>query len=46
VRARGYSITRAADGRVLRDSAAVAEGERLITTLARGWVESEARRRG
>jgi exodeoxyribonuclease VII large subunit len=46
VLARGYSITRAADGRVLRDSAAVAEGERLITTLARGWVESEARRRG
>jgi exodeoxyribonuclease VII large subunit len=46
VLARGYSITRAADGRVLRDSAAVAEGERLITTLARGWVESEAKRRG
>jgi len=46
VLARGYSITRTADGRVLRDSANVAEGERLITTLARGWVESEAKRRG
>ncbi|MCX7962368.1 MAG: exodeoxyribonuclease VII large subunit [Burkholderiales bacterium] len=46
VLARGYSITRTADGRVLGDSAAVADGERIVTTLARGWIESEVRRRG
>jgi exodeoxyribonuclease VII large subunit len=46
VLARGYSITRSADGRVLRDSACAREGERLLTTLAHGWIESEVRRRG
>jgi len=46
VLARGYSITRAADGTVVSDAAAVREGEQLRTTLARGWIESEVRRKG
>ena len=46
VLARGYSITRNAAGEVLRDAARVAEGERLVTTLSKGWIESEARRKG
>ena len=46
VLARGYSITRNAAGEVLRDAARVAEGERLVTTLSKGWIESEVRRRG
>ena len=46
VLARGYSITRSAAGEVLRDAARVAEGERLVTTLSKGWIESEARRKG
>jgi exodeoxyribonuclease VII large subunit len=46
VLARGYSITRNAAGEVLRDAARVAEGERLVTTLSRGWIESEAKRKG
>jgi exodeoxyribonuclease VII large subunit len=33
---RGYSITRNADGAVLRDAAQAREGEQLSTTLARG----------
>jgi len=41
VLARGYSITRAADGAVLRDAAQVREGEQISTTLARGRVESQ-----
>ncbi|MGW8271647.1 MAG: exodeoxyribonuclease VII large subunit [Burkholderiales bacterium] len=45
VLARGYSITRKATGEVLRDAARVVEGERLQTTLARGTIESEVRRR-
>jgi len=45
VLARGYSITRTAAGEVLRDAARVAEGERLHTTLARGTLESEVRRK-
>lgn len=45
VLARGYSITRRASGEVLRDAARVVEGERLQTTLARGTIESEVRRR-
>ncbi len=42
---RGYSITRSADGDVVRDAARVAPGERLHTTLARGWVESEVKKK-
>ncbi|MBC7779382.1 MAG: exodeoxyribonuclease VII large subunit [Proteobacteria bacterium] len=37
---RGYSITRDADGRVLRDAASIAAGVELDTTLARGRVRS------
>jgi exodeoxyribonuclease VII large subunit len=43
---RGYSLTRDAQGKVVRDAAKVQAGERLTTTLARGWVESEVRRKG
>jgi exodeoxyribonuclease VII large subunit len=46
VLARGYSITRLADGTVVGDAAAVREGEQLRTTLAKGWIESEVRRKG
>jgi len=43
---RGYSLTRDAQGVVVRDASRVAEGERLTTTLARGWIESEVRKKG
>jgi len=43
---RGYSLTRNAQGAVVRDASRVAEGERLTTTLARGWIESEVRKKG
>ncbi len=43
---RGYSLTRNAQGEVLRDAARVAEGERVTTTLATGWLESEVRKKG
>ncbi|MGH8673140.1 MAG: exodeoxyribonuclease VII large subunit [Burkholderiales bacterium] len=46
VLARGYSITLDAKGVVLRNATAVREGERLTTTLAKGWIESEVRRKG
>ena len=46
VLARGYSITRDAAGAVLRDQARVREGEKLVTTLAKGWLESEILRKG
>ena len=38
--ARGWSITRTADGAVVRDPAAVAPGDELITTVAGGRVRS------
>jgi exodeoxyribonuclease VII large subunit len=43
---RGYSLTRNAQGEVVRDAARVAEGERVTTTLSRGWFESEVRKKG
>jgi len=43
---RGYSLTRNARGEVVLDAARVAEGERLTTTLARGWIESEVKKKG
>jgi exodeoxyribonuclease VII large subunit len=43
---RGYSLTRNAQGEVVRDAASVVEGERLTTTLAQGWLESEVRNKG
>lgn len=45
VLARGYSITRNAAGELLRDAAAVREGDRLTTRLARGELESEVRKK-
>lgn len=38
--ARGWSITRASDGSVLRSAADVAPGDELVTTLADGTVRS------
>ena len=43
---RGYSLTRNAQGEVVLDAAKVGEGERLTTTLAKGWIESEVRAKG
>lgn len=43
---RGYSLTRNAAGEVVVDASRVAEGERLTTTLAKGWIESEVRKKG
>jgi exodeoxyribonuclease VII large subunit len=43
---RGYSLTRNAQGEVVRDAARLRIGERLTTTLAKGWVESEVRKKG
>ena len=45
VLARGYSITRDASGEVLRDASRVREGSRISTTLARGRLESEVRKK-
>ena len=45
VLARGYSITRDAAGEVLRDAAQVREGGLISTTLARGRLESEVRKK-
>ena len=42
---RGYSITRAADGTVLRDAARIAEGDEIFTTLARGGLRSKVKKR-
>ena len=38
---RGYSLTTAADGSVVRDAKDVKAGDRLTTRLAKGVVESE-----
>jgi exodeoxyribonuclease VII large subunit len=38
--ARGWSVTRTADGRTVRSIADVASGESLVTTLADGTVTS------
>src|SRR3954471_18679322 len=38
VLARGYSITRDAQGKVVADAAKLAQGDVLTTTLARGWI--------
>ena len=43
---RGYSLTRNAQGEVVRDASRVIEGERVTTTLAKGWIESEVRKTG
>lgn len=41
--ARGYSVTAAPDGRVLKQTKQVKAGDSLTTRLADGWVESEVR---
>lgn len=38
---RGYSITQSADGRVIRDAQDVKKGDRLVTRIAKGTVNSE-----
>lgn len=38
---RGFSITRDASGALLREASKVSAGERIVTTLARGSIESE-----
>jgi len=45
VLARGYSITLKADGRLVRDASTVAPGERLVTRLSKGEIESEVLKR-
>jgi exodeoxyribonuclease VII large subunit len=40
---RGYSITRSAGGALLRDASKVSAGERIVTTLAKGTIESEVK---
>ncbi len=42
---RGYSLTLgASDGRIVRDAAELAAGDRLVTRLARGRVTSRVER--
>ena len=43
---RGYSLTRDAQGAVVRDAAKVRIGERLTTMLAKGWIESDVSKKG
>lgn len=38
--ARGWSITRTADGRTVRDAADLAPGTEIVTTFARGSASS------
>ena len=44
--ARGYSVTRNEKGEIIRESAKVADGEQLRTTLAEGWLESKVLKKG
>ena len=44
--ARGWSITRDGQGRLVRDAAGVPEGEQLVTSLARGELRSTVTGRG
>jgi exodeoxyribonuclease VII large subunit len=43
---RGYSITRRAGGGLLTRAAGLAPGERIVTTLAAGEIESEVKKAG
>jgi exodeoxyribonuclease VII large subunit len=43
VLARGYSLTLNSAHEILRDAAAVAVGERIVTTLAKGSIESDVK---
>jgi exodeoxyribonuclease VII large subunit len=44
--ARGYSVTRNEKGAIVRDASNVSEGERLATTLSKGWIESKVLKKG
>ena len=46
VLARGYSLTLNAQGEVLRSAAGVAPGDRILTRLATGEIESEVKKKG
>ena len=46
VLARGYSVTRNANGQVVRDAGQLAEGEQLTSTFAHGWARSKVTARG
>ena len=46
VLARGYSLTLNMSGRIVRDASEVTQGERIVTTLARGRLESEVKTKG
>ncbi len=46
VLARGYSITRDENGKVVRSASQLDTGARVHTTLAQGWLESELKRKG
>ena len=39
--ARGYSLTLNMNGEIVRDASQVTEGERIVTTLAKGKLESQ-----
>ena len=41
--ARGYSVTSSSDGKVLKQTKQVHEGDLLTTRLNDGWVESEVK---
>lgn len=41
--ARGYSVTSVSDGKVLKQTTQVREGDLLTTRLNDGWVESEVK---
>jgi exodeoxyribonuclease VII large subunit len=45
VLARGYSLTLNVNNEIVRDAAQVAEGERIVTALARGRLESQVLRK-
>ena len=44
--ARGYSVTRNEKGEIIRDASRLSEGEQLMTTLAKGWIESKVLKKG
>src|SRR5258706_1504632 len=46
VLARGYSLTLTLNGEIVRSDAQVAEGERIVTTLAKGKLESQILKKG
>ena len=43
---RGYSITQAADGTIVRSAEQLKAGENVKITLARGWADARVKRTG